>query len=409
MDIIILIALLLVIASFVFFRVGDAFSPWSITACVWSGILILYQFYKTDLDPISSQFYTCLIIWIPIMILSSILMYYAFPSTKKYVDTGADLLINKKFFSFWLIISLVCTPIYLYNIYKLVSMFDPNDLFVNLRTIANEEKSMGEEGLLKYVSSINKALFIICIWRVPNISKWKFLVVLVANILCAVAIMEKTFMFFLIFVSFFVLYEKKYVKMRTVLISSFGVVFFFYGVNVLRYTTDTNEYNTMSDFLGTYILSPAVAFGKVQERLTDQFGTRSLTFFYSFLSKTGCGNYEIVPKLQEFVWVPIPTNVYTVFQPFFEDFGYKGVAFFASVYGFFSGWLYRQCRNGGAIGSCLYTYIVFILLLQFFQENLIISLSDLFQYLIIFTMILQHRIGLNFNIEHIRNVINKRV
>lgn len=388
-------------ASFAIFKIGDAFSPWSITTSVWTGILLLYQFYKSNLDLLSDQFYTCLIIWIPILIISSMLTYYAFPSASAPVDKRQDFMVNKSFLSFWLIISLVCTPIYLYNIYKLVSMFSPDDLFVNLRLIANEEKSLGEEGLLKYVSSINKALFIVCIWRIPHINKWQFVVVLLANILCAVAIMEKTFMFFLIFISFFVLYEKRYIKMRTVLFSCLGIIFFFYGVNVLRNTTDTNEYKTMSEFLGTYILSPSVAFGKVQERLTDQFGTRSLTFLYSFLSKTGFGHYEIVPKLQEFVMVPIPTNVYTVFQPFFEDFGYKGIAFFSSIYGFFSGWLYRQCRNGVAIGSYLYTYIVFVLLLQFFQENLIISLSDMLQYTIIFMLILQQRIGLNIKIKGI--------
>ena len=191
------------------------------------------------------------------------------------------------------------------------------------------------------------------------------------------------------------LYEKKKIKIRSILIWGGAVVFLFYGINIARDSQENSANNDASflDFFAMYILSPPVAFEQVQEKLTPQFGSRTFAFFYAFASKMGWGTYVIEPKLQEFVQVPIYTNVYTVFQPFFEDFGYKGVAFFSTVYGIFTGWLYRQFRNGGVISRCLYAYVVEILILQFFQENLILSLSLLFQYVIVFTLILQQRIS----------------
>lgn len=93
-----------------------------------------------------------------------------------------------------------------------------------------------------------------------------------------------------------------------------------------------------------YVLSPSVAFEWTQEKLTDQFGSFSFAFFYAFASKMGLGTYYIQKQLQDFVWVPIPTNVYTVFQPYFEDFGYKGIALFASLWGMITGWIYRLCK-----------------------------------------------------------------
>ena len=325
--------------------------------------------------------------------------YYAFPTvnnSQKAIQEEFNY--SQFFFLFFYILSMVCTPLYLYKIYKVVVMFGTEDLLFNLRILANagEEDSLGK--LLKYINAVNQALFIICLWKRPNISRFKFLTIILANLMCAFAIMEKGALFFLLFTTLFVLYEKKKIKIRSILLWGGAVVFLFYGINIARDSQENSANNdaTFLDFFAMYILSPPVAFEQVQEKLTPQFGSRTFAFFYAFASKMGWGAYVIEPKLQEFVQVPIFTNVYTVFQPFFEDFGYKGVAFFSTVYGIFTGWLYRQFRNGGVISRCLYAYVVEILILQFFQENLILSLSLLFQYVIVFTLILQQRISWTF-------------
>lgn len=58
-------------------------------------------------------------------------------------------------------------------------------------------------------------------------------------------------------------------------------------------------------------------------------------------------------------------------QPFFLDFGYPGIAFFAVLYGVVCGWAYRSYRNGSSIGCVMYTYLLYYLVLQFSQEGLI--------------------------------------
>lgn len=395
MAAIIIIILGILLATFLTFRIGDIFSPWFITAGVWLAIVVMFQISTTDLYPLQSRFYTCVLIWVPMMSLTGILTYYAFPGVD--CSTAAireEMDYSKFFFLAFYILSIVCTPLYVYKIYKVVSMFGTENLLFNLRILANagEEDTLGK--LLKYINAVNQALFIICVWKYPKISKATLITVTVANLMCAVAIMEKGALFFLMFTALFILYQKEKIKLRSILLWGGLAVFLFYGINILRSSTEAKqtEESTFLDFFAMYILSPPVAFEQVQEKLTPQFGSRSFAFFYAFASKMGWGNFIVEPKLQEFVQVPIPTNVYTTFQPFFEDFGYKGVAFFSSVYGVFTGWLYRQCRNGGTISRCLYAYVVEILVLQFFQENLILSLSLLFQYLIVFTLVLQQRV-----------------
>lgn len=388
--------LAILVLMFFAFKMGDVFSPWMLTAAVWLAINLLSLNDIGYLDPLSLQFHYCVMLWVPILVTFSAATYYAFPA-KQYIFKDDDTDLNKGVFMFFFIIALVCTPYFVYKVYKIVMMFGTEDLFSNIRSLAVLQSKTGESaGILKYVNTINKALYVIALWNIKKLGKGIFIIVLLINLLYAASIMEKGFLFFLFFSTLFVLYEKQKVKLRTLVMWCLFIIVFFYGFNLLRSNVDADTYGTFGQFFSMYILSPGVAFSKTQEILTDQFGTRSFTFIYSFANKIfGC-NFDVMPNLQEFVWVPIPTNVYTVFQPFFQDFGYKGVAFFASVYGVITGLTYRLARNGGQIARCVYAYVVYILMLQFFQEVFLVGISDLFQYLILFFLMTQKTYKISF-------------
>lgn len=391
-----ILSLVVLIALFVVFRVGDAFSPWMLTAGVWLAILLMFTVSGHLLYPLGTRFFTCVALWVPILCATAITTYYALPSQQP-ATAPADMATNGLFLRFFFLISVVFTPLYIYEVYQVVSMFDASDMIYNLRILANSDYQLRGQSVLKYVNAINQALFIVGVWRYPNVSKPRFAFIVVANILCAVAIMEKGALFFMLVVTLFVLYQKRKVKLRNIAIALVMIFFLFYGFNFIRSGADDDNAHTLLDFLSIYVLSPSVAFEQVQEKLTDQFGSRTLAFFYAVGQKLGLGHYVVEQKLQEFVQVPIPTNVYTVFQPFYEDFGYRGVAFFASVYGVFTGWLYRQCQNGQPVCRCLYAYVALTLVLQFYQENLILSLSVLIQYVIIIGLSLQQTVRFSFS------------
>ena len=402
---IIIILFSILAISYLCLKIGDFFSPWIITTMIWLAIVVLFQLSGDLLYPLQDRFYTCVIIWVALMSVTSIITYYAFPAKSGFQQPQGttpiqqDLNINNFFFTVFFVISMVCTPLYLYNIYKIISMFGTEELFFNLRVLANEgEKSMVQT-ILTYVGAINQALFVICIWRYPKGNKLILTAVILANLMCSIAIMEKGVLFFMLFVTLFVLYEKRRIKISSIAFWSIVLLLVFYGINVLRTPENAAKEPTFVDFFNVYILSPSVAFERAQEKLTEQFGSRSFAFIYALITRLGLGYFVVEPKLQEFVYVPIPTNVYTIFQPFFQDFGYKGVAFFATVYGTFTGWLYRQCNNGGAISKCVYAYVIEILILQFYQENLILSMSMMIQYCFVFFFVLQTRFGLTFKVD----------
>ena len=118
---------------------------------------------------------------------------------------------------------------------------------------------------------------------------------------------------------------------------------------------------------------------------------------YLFLERFGA-DVVVKDKLQEFVFVPVSTNVYTIFQPFYIDFGYRGVAFFPVLYGCVCGFLYRLFRNGNGVGTCLYTYAVYVLLLQFYQENVFLSMVFVLQFTFFVVLLTQRTI--RFHLSH---------
>lgn len=382
--------LILLMVAFAYFKIGDLFSPWMITTGVWAAILLMFQFEQGLLDPLSDQFFYSLWLWVPILTVSAITTYYVLPKVSDEAKASvSDISFNPNIFLFLLTLSVIFSPVYLYQILKIVTMFDTEDLFYNIRVLSVYGNQ--DFGAMKYLQILNQSLYIVAIWRYPKTPLWQVLTLVICNLLCTLAIMEKGIMFNVIFITLFVLYEKRKIKLRTIAMTGLSIIVVFFFINGMReiQSDDNAKSMTFLDFFAIYILSPAVAFGKVTENLSMQFGSRSFEFFYAVFSKLGLGHFEVEQKLQEFVWVPLPTNVYTVFQPFYQDFQYKGIAFFALIYGLISGYLYRLFRNGSTLGRCLYAYLSVLLILQFYQENLILSTSMFIQLVFFLCLVTQ--------------------
>lgn len=377
---------------------GGWFSPWAITITIWTAILGFYYLLNTKLYPITSQFYYSFAIWVPIFCICALITYNAFRHQDKDDLWSESLDFNKTVFNAFFVLSLIITPLYVYRVLQIVMMFSTEDLMNNVRTLA----LYGEgQGLLSYSIVINQSLFVVALWAHPKVPTWQVVTLALACLMNSLAIMEKESMFFVFTSVIFVLFEKKVIKLRSILIYAGILVVVFYLFNLGRAEEGSKyqEEETLLDFIAMYVLSPPVAFCQLGQELTPQFGTNTFEKIYVFLERFGFSDIVVKEKLQEFVWVPIPTNVYTVFQPFFIDFSYKGVAFFSSVYGCLCGWLYRLYKNKNGIGCALYTYAVFALMLQFYQENFFHSLVFLLQFTFFVTLFTQKKVNLLFNFK----------
>ena len=375
---------------------GGYFSPWFLTIAIWGLILGLYYLLDTDLYPITKQFYICFLLWLPIFCLCAIATYML-SSRSDYGMTTGGIGFNKSLFIFFFCISLIITPLYVYRVIQIVTMFGTEDLMTNVRTLA----VYGEgQGILNYSAVINQALFVVALWAHPKIPIWQIVILGLACLMNALAIMEKGTMFFVFVSTMFVLFEKKVIRIRTILTFSILIIILFYIFNLGRAGEDSDyqKEETLFDFFTMYALSPPVAFCQLSPEVIPQFGTNTFETVYLFLQRFGA-DVVVKDKLQEFVFVPVSTNVYTIFQPFFIDFGYRGVAFFAAVYGCLCGFLYRLFRNGNGAGTCLYTYAVDVLLLQFYQENVFLSMIFVLQFTFFIVLLTQQKIKFQLSLS----------
>jgi len=380
---------------------GDWFSPWSITVLIWTLVLGLYYLLGTKLYPITQQFYACFVIWLLIFCPTAFITYSLTgrPGTAPRIIPksgwrGIDF--NKSIFTFFFTLSLVITPLYIYQVVQIVMMFSTENLMNNVRMLALYGDG---PGLLGYSNVINQALFVVALWAYPRVPLWQVVILAFACLLNSLAIMEKGTMFFVFVCIIFILFEKKAIKIRTIVVAGILLVGVFYIFNLARAEEDSDyqRNETLLDFLAMYALSPPVAFCQLKTDVTPQFGTNTFETVYLFLERFGVKDIIVKEKLQEFVQVPVPSNVYTIFQPFFIDFGNRGIAFFALLYGVVSGWLYRLFRNGNNVGTCLYTFMTNVLILQFYQENILLSMVFVIQFTFFTTLFTQKYIRLSFN------------
>ena len=348
---------------------GDFFSPWSLTIFIWVADIILY-FLQGTMDPIGPKFITGVSIWLITLLPTSLLAYGLTrrhePQQRDYYKAPIE--VPRMLFNVLCVVAGVLTLAYATRIWGIVSRFDMENLLYNLRLYIVEDNSV--TGLLNHVQGLNFALFLVGIWMFPKISKWQMTYIVVVNLVFELFRMEKSGILIMILGTMFMLYQREKIKIRSILVTMAGIIVLFFFFNLSKEEADTTTETTFLDFFGMYITSPMVAFEHLYPDLTGNFGENTFCILYPYFNMLGF-DLQYMERLQEFVWVPIPTNVYTVMQPFYNDFGFVGIGFFGILYGTFFGWTYRRFREGNPVFICIYTYLIEVILIQFYNDNLL--------------------------------------
>ena len=348
---------------------GDFFSPWALTIFIWAADIALY-FLQGTMDSIGPRFVTCFAIWLTTLIPASLLSYWLTQKNPKNIvaDYRTPLSTAKTLFNVLCVVSGLLTFLYAWRVWGIVSQFDLANLLYNLRVYITEDNSV--TGLLNHVQGLNFALFVVAIWMHPKISKWQLIYIILVNLVFEIFRMEKSGILIMILGTLFMLYERKKIQMRSILLTFAGIIVLFFFFNLSKEDVDSEAESTFLDFFGMYVTSPMVAFDRLYPDLSGNFGENVFCILYPYFNMLGF-HFEYMDRLQEFVWVPIPTNVYTIMQPFYNDFGMMGIGFFGIVYGVFFGWAYRRFRDGSPVFICIYTYLVEVIIIQFYNDNLL--------------------------------------
>ena len=344
---------------------GNIFSPWNITLIIWTIVLSLISM-NTIIEPLSEKFHKCLFIWVVFFCTSSFAIYNV-SKCSGTENKPVNIKVNMTIFNILFLMAMCMTPLYIYEVYKVVSMFGSTNILNNIRELSAHGEGFG---ILNLTLVIDSVLLIVALLAYPNIPLWKLSTVIFAWITYCIGTMAKGYFFMLFIYSAFILYERKLVKIRTMAIASCILLVFFYFFNLMRATEGSSyqENETLLDFISTYILSGPAAFGHVMENISERFGENVFWAVDYYIGRFITGEQVIHSMHKEFVYVPVLTNTYTILRPYYIDFGYLGVGIFALVYGTISGYIYRLYVHRNNWGICFYCYILYILVMQFFDD-----------------------------------------
>lgn len=350
----------------------EVFAPWTVTPLVWGVIFILYFFSKNDLYSLPTDVVSGLAIWNSLFCLSC---FFAFKLTPRY--QGAPWMVCHKNVNILTALSIILVP---FAVVKAVQhallIGSPADLFFTLReqAITPEENQLG---IVKYFVYVINVLLMIELNR-DVLCKKRILIISFLCLLFFLATMAKHTLFTFIFSGLYILYNRKRISLKPF---AFFIIFLLALVPIMYFVRggeDGDTSLTIWDLMIIYITSALVAFGYITPGSSTQWGEETFRGAYNILDKMGA-DVTVPPLLQDYVATPLPTNVYTVLQPFYTDFGLSGIAVFAIIEGIIIGIIYKQSQTGNNIMRYLYAFIFTTLVMQFMVEQFFIGISSMIQ------------------------------
>ncbi|MDO4190522.1 MAG: O-antigen polymerase [Bacteroidales bacterium] len=360
----ILIAALFLVVGVVCSK-SNILSPSVITSAVWLFCLLLFVVLPHSLPWPSWQFLGALAIWIVGMSVSSLTMQSV--SYKPYLEE-ADVTVR----TIYLAISLLTVPgLIMYAQHALESASTMG--WANaLRQSAIGRSDDGEiYGGLQVI--IWQVSYMLELYYADKSSRWRVVVAGVILLSFAFLTMSKWGFLSFFLTTITILYFKKKISLRHILIGLSVLFVLFVLIQAARFATDYDGIDK-NNFTVLYLLSSITAFDTLEPCSSAHWGENVFRAIYAVGNKLGLTATEPPSSLLPFISQPIETNTYTTMYPFFKDFGYLGVGIFAVLMGAIYGFLFKKAQQGGAFYVLLYSLCVNILVIQFANEMLMTSL-----------------------------------
>ncbi len=362
----------------------NIFAPATLVSALWLFCILAYNFYPHNLFQLKSQFYTGISIWVGVFTLSTLFTQSIF---QKSINTEQP---NLKFRNFYFFLTLITFPYMMWYIFNLLSELGLLDeIFINLRSAAiGNVKGLEEGTTTNYFATLWLVAYIIELLHFNKKRIWILFFLFFVNFSWAFLIMSKMSFLNLFLGTLAVLFFKKKIKTKTILISLAAIFFFFTYLQILRSRdVDLKDDKLNYDFFTLYVLTGMPAFETIRPNSSEYFGQNSFRIVNAITYKTGLANREPQDPVLKFIPVneekKIVTNVYTTLYPYFKDFGYKGIFYFALFIGIFYGYIYKKAIKSDNPMIVTYSILVAALLTQFMNETTLSTMSFLIQILIL--------------------------
>ncbi len=369
-----------------FIRFKDVLYPPVLQAFLWFSILLLYALFGSFF--ISTTYRTFLVVLNGVISFSlgAFIITYRYKAEKTYreqkkLDNGRILF--EAFF--W--IPIIVLPFVLYQAYQ-TGMGGPFDEFyTNIRYIRTTTDQTEQLGPLMYVSTLTYiAIGILLLFDLPN-RRTKLIISYAVAIAYVVGSMGRSFLVLLFTITLGILGMTRrtstvllFLGYMALVLIAFVTVGYLLSEGAHPDATFSENALTMKDNFITYLISPLPAFDQYIS-VDRPWGMGEHIFRTPIAVLEALGfDVEAISLVQDYAFVPIPTNAYTVYQPYYADFKEIGIVAIPFLLGLLHGFFYKMADKGNFFFIFIFSISLYPLLMQHFQDQYFSLMSTWIQF-----------------------------
>ncbi|MES2850497.1 MAG: O-antigen polymerase [Bacteroidota bacterium] len=411
---------------FTYYRLGKiVMQPAVLFSLLWFIIILLHFIFKftllNKLEPLSLKVYIVFFVGVLFFSLGSIMVALALePANRINIKIHSPSFnIDFKLRIVSTAVILVGLPFYIQAAYKIFLSSHIESFFIGLRY----ELSYGDAdiGVLKYLMSLSYVVFAVNLYSFfkqrNKINRALLIISFLLTLTYAIFATGRTFLFMVLIIYLgisFLVNNRFSAKKIFFSLSIFFCLFMLFGIimskggNVNKSVEENID--ASSTYVGTYLVIGLNALDKEldQHKEGSAEGDYSTMFFKKVAMSLGLiPTRKINAPAHNYVFVPYATNVYTYYSPYISDFGKLYAWLMLAFYGGLHTWLYNKAVYKKSNRAMLYyTFLLFPLLLSFFDDLYLSIFSFWFQLIFFAELILMVNSLLNSNFYFRNQMVN---
>lgn len=289
----------------------------------------------------------------------------------------------------------------IFVLYRYYTLIHHNYTINVLQTYSLNKKELGNEGLIFYGRNVFLALgisIIIGYSRIENEEKdtyRKYMIFqTIIMIIMAITRMSRNGMLFSmlpILISYIIVTRQQNKKViKKILLFFILFLILFLGFSVLKFFYEyTDKSSYINNFKKQFLIYGCGGIIAIQQmfdtgNIVQYNGLNTFRFFIAIYDKIFCSNYA-KPLVQDFISIGngVTTNVYTFYQYYINDFGYIYAILMQFLTGIFHGISYKKMSQMKNYWIYIFSFSIYPLVMQFFQDQYISLISTWIQILIL--------------------------
>ncbi|MHB1389944.1 MAG: O-antigen polymerase [Thermoleophilia bacterium] len=319
--------------------------------------------------------------------IGGLLVFFLYPNRPRTNMSGnpRDFSFTNRFLDIGLLILLLSLPFYWRYLQQLGTASGIEDFWIGLRlqTSSGEEGNAGF-GIFGYLAAFSTFISLAAYYVNDGTLYQRFrayaliTVSLTYHVLTASRLGAMITIFGIVGVTL-VHYGRIRIKSLIIGIIIFVLIFSVPAIILKKGGSTENDFSdnvvSLTESFKVYVLGGSVAMNDVViDPASIDSNWRSLRFFTTIANRLG-SNFYLPSSNLDYTLTPMPTNVYTIYFPYFQDYGWVGTALIMFILGALTTWVCILAINGDPQAAVFFGLIFGSLILSCATEPFMTSFS----------------------------------